>query len=132
MTTPTGTESRVCADIAERQHKGIAKYGTTVADNPLSRKEWLQHAYEEALDFAVYLKRIMDLPEANFGNMIARLNADAETIRLAIGELAPQELRNIRAFARWVQGSEDTRAALRFVGYELPKDKPPVDSVWYD
>jgi hypothetical protein len=56
-TTPTGTEAEVCADIAERQAKGIAKYGTTVAENPLQLKQWLQHAYEETLDKAVYLKR---------------------------------------------------------------------------
>jgi hypothetical protein len=57
---PTGTEARVCADIAERQRKGIAKYGTTVEQNPLTRQQWLQHAYEEALDLAVYLKRLID------------------------------------------------------------------------
>ncbi len=56
-TAPTGTEAEVCADIAERQAKGIAKYGTTVAENPLQLKQWLQHAYEETLDKAVYLKR---------------------------------------------------------------------------
>jgi len=31
-----------------------------VANNPLSHKEWLQHAYEEALDMAIYLKRAME------------------------------------------------------------------------
>jgi len=56
----TGTESRVCADIAARQSKGVAKYGTTVEANPLALREWLQHAYEECLDQAVYLKRAMD------------------------------------------------------------------------
>ncbi len=55
--TPTGIEAAVCNDIAERQQKGIAKYGVTVADNPLTLKQWLQHAYEETLDKAVYLKR---------------------------------------------------------------------------
>lgn len=53
----TGIEAEVCADIASRQAKGIAKYGVTVADNPLSLREWLQHAYEETLDQAIYLKR---------------------------------------------------------------------------
>lgn len=57
MRTPTGIEAAVCDDIASRQEKGVAKYGTTVADNPLSLREWLQHAYEETLDKAVYLKR---------------------------------------------------------------------------
>ncbi len=53
----TGTEAEVCADIAARQQRGIAKYGVTVQDNPLPLKEWLQHAYEETLDKAIYLKR---------------------------------------------------------------------------
>ena len=55
----TGIEAAVCADIAARQRLGIAKYGTTVADNPLTHEQWLEHAYQEALDMAVYLKRAM-------------------------------------------------------------------------
>jgi hypothetical protein len=54
---PTGIEAEVCRDIARRQQVGIAKYGTTVADNPLELRQWLQHAYEECLDQAVYLRR---------------------------------------------------------------------------
>jgi len=49
----TGVESRVCADIAARQRLGIAKYGVTVEQ---SGDNMLRHAYEEALDLAVYLK----------------------------------------------------------------------------
>lgn len=56
----TGTEAAVCNDIAQRQAKGIAKYGTTVRDNPLTLRQWAQHAYEECLDMAVYLKRMME------------------------------------------------------------------------
>ena len=52
-----GIEANVCLDIGSRQEMGIAKYGTTVADNPLSLRQWLQHAFEEALDQAIYLKR---------------------------------------------------------------------------
>jgi hypothetical protein len=55
-----GTESEVCADIARRQQFGIKKYGTTVRDNDLSLQQWLQHAYEETLDKAVYLKRAIE------------------------------------------------------------------------
>ncbi len=54
---PTGTESEVCKDIALRQSSGVKKYGQTVSGNPLTLKQWLQHAYEECLDQAVYLKR---------------------------------------------------------------------------
>ena len=64
--SPSGVEADVCADIAARQQKGIAKYGVTVADNPLKLKEWLQHAYEETLDKAIYLKRaILEMENAN-------------------------------------------------------------------
>lgn len=55
-----GTEARVCEDIAKRQSLGIEKYGKTVEQNPLFLREWLQHAYEEALDLAIYLKRSIE------------------------------------------------------------------------
>lgn len=58
-TNPSGVEAAVCEDIAKRQQLGIGKYGGTVADNPAGLREWLQHAYEECLDQAVYLKRAM-------------------------------------------------------------------------
>lgn len=54
---PTGVELLVVQDIARRQAHGVRKYGTTVAGNPLPLRAWLQHAYEEALDLAVYLRR---------------------------------------------------------------------------
>lgn len=57
---PSGIEALVCDDIAKRQQLGISKYGITVADNPLTHVEWLQHAYEECLDMAVYLRRAID------------------------------------------------------------------------
>lgn len=80
--SPTGTEAEVCADIAARQAKGIAKYGQTVAENPIALSQWLQHAYEESLDGAVYLKRaigkVLDLERelAEAREKIARLPAD--------------------------------------------------------
>ena len=54
-----GIEQLVCIDIAIRQEFGINKYKITVKDNPLELREWIQHAYEECLDQAVYLKRIL-------------------------------------------------------------------------
>jgi hypothetical protein len=50
-------EQQVCQDILDRQKLGVAKYGTTVAENPLELRAWLQHALEECLDQAIYLKR---------------------------------------------------------------------------
>lgn len=58
--SPVGVEARVAADIAARQRVGIIKYGTTVADNPLPLREWLEHAYQEALDLPIYLKRAIE------------------------------------------------------------------------
>jgi len=63
-TTPIGIEALVCADIAARQQVGIKKYGTTLGDNPLTTLQTLQHAYEESLDFPIYLKKlIVDMTE---------------------------------------------------------------------
>ena len=50
----------VISDLISREKMGRAKYGTTVDNANLSEKEWMQHAYEEALDFAIYLKRMMN------------------------------------------------------------------------
>jgi hypothetical protein len=55
----TGIEALVCQDITKRQTLGIAKYGTTVAQNPLPLRAWLEHQYEELLDAAVYCRRAM-------------------------------------------------------------------------
>ena len=56
----SGTEKRVCEDIEKRQALGRQKYGTTVAENPLSLRDWLQHQYEELLDAAVYCRRAIE------------------------------------------------------------------------
>ena len=56
----TGTEARVCELIAARQRLGTAKYGMTVAGNPLDLRAWLQHQLEELLDAAVYCKRAIE------------------------------------------------------------------------
>ncbi len=58
--TASGTEGRVCADLARRQAMGIAKYQTTVEANPLALYQWVTHLYEELLDASVYAKRILE------------------------------------------------------------------------
>lgn len=70
MTQAIGTEARVCADIAGRQQLGLQKYGVSVQDNPLTTLQWLQHAYEECLDQAVYLKRTIEAIEAEQQKLI--------------------------------------------------------------
>ncbi|TIN41353.1 MAG: hypothetical protein E5Y10_22690 [Mesorhizobium sp.] len=47
----------VRADLLRRSELGIAKYGVTLDRTDLNLRDWLQHAYEETLDQANYLKR---------------------------------------------------------------------------
>lgn len=42
--------------LLQRSQAGIAKYGTMLTRPDLNTLEWLQHAQEEALDFANYLE----------------------------------------------------------------------------
>ena len=51
----------VQADLQARSERGIAKYGTTLDRTDLTEKDWLQHAYEEALDLALYIKKLIEL-----------------------------------------------------------------------
>jgi hypothetical protein len=53
-------EDIVCEDIKTRAELGLKKYGVTMEREDLTETQWLQHAYEEALDLAVYLKRVID------------------------------------------------------------------------
>jgi hypothetical protein len=55
------TIESVKQDLESRELRGLHKYGTTVDRDDLNELDWLQHAYEEALDLAVYLKRTIEL-----------------------------------------------------------------------
>lgn len=45
-------------DIASRAEVGLNKYNTTMDREDLIASDWVQHAYEECLDMALYLKRL--------------------------------------------------------------------------
>jgi hypothetical protein len=45
-------------DLASRAEVGLAKYNTTMDREDLIASDWVQHAYEECLDMALYLKRL--------------------------------------------------------------------------
>lgn len=52
-------------DLLRRSQLGIKKYGVTLDRSDLSLRDWLQHAYEETLDAAHYLKRaIMEIEKS--------------------------------------------------------------------
>ena len=44
--------------LDERSKKGIKTYGTTLHEN--NTDDWLKHAQEEAMDFALYLQKLID------------------------------------------------------------------------
>ncbi len=58
---PNCVEARVIMEIAARRKVGVNKYGTSMERGDLSRKQWLQHAKEEALDLAIYLEKLISL-----------------------------------------------------------------------
>ena len=60
MKEPSNLLASVIMDLKIREERGLATYGTTMDRKDLSKKEWLQHAYEEALDLALYLKKLME------------------------------------------------------------------------
>lgn len=49
----------VIEDMREREAKGKAEYGTTMDRTDLSDTDWIDYAYEEALDLSLYLKKII-------------------------------------------------------------------------
>jgi len=50
------TLDAVIKDMRDRESLGLKKYGCTVDREDLNMIDWLQHAYEETLDKALYLK----------------------------------------------------------------------------
>jgi hypothetical protein len=50
---------KVMGRMADRSQAGLKKYGVTMLRDDVSTVEWLRHAQEEALDFAVYIERII-------------------------------------------------------------------------
>jgi len=50
----------VIEDMRKREAKGKLEYGTTLDRSDLEQNEWIYYAYEEALDFALYLRKIIE------------------------------------------------------------------------
>lgn len=49
----------VIDDMRQREAKGKKEYGTTLDRQDLSETDWMDYAYEEALDLSLYLKKII-------------------------------------------------------------------------
>ena len=48
-------------DLIDREEKGVKEYLTTMDRTDLTELQWLQHAYEEALDLSIYLKKLIKI-----------------------------------------------------------------------
>jgi len=65
----------VINDLKSRSDRGIKKYNTTLCEN--NHQNMLQHAYEEALDLAQYLKK--EITTLNtIQDLIKQNNSDSE------------------------------------------------------
>lgn len=52
-------EESVILKIRLRRDAGRKKYGTSMERTDLTKLEWLRHAQEEAMDFAIYLEKLI-------------------------------------------------------------------------
>ncbi len=53
----------VRAKMLYRSQIGLNKYGVTTERTDVTRKQWLIHAQEEAMDLAIYLQVLIDKEE---------------------------------------------------------------------
>lgn len=94
---------RIVSELQERDRKGRIKYGTTLDRADLTRLEWLQHAKEEALDFACYLERMIVDEETQPGeNTQKSLNTPAPPSNAKEISYASLFLLNLKEFRQSV------------------------------
>ena len=56
---------QVINDIKARELKGLETYGKTMDRDDMTQDEWINEAYQEALDFAIYLKKLLIIRNGN-------------------------------------------------------------------
>jgi hypothetical protein len=59
MGRPKQVYAQVMLDLRAREKMGIEKYGISVDKAKLDAIQWMQHAYEESLDHAIYMKKLI-------------------------------------------------------------------------
>lgn len=57
----TNIVDAVKEDLDRRATLGLKKYGVSLERTDLTEIDWIQHAYEEALDLSCYLRRLIEL-----------------------------------------------------------------------
>ena len=83
------------AELHQRAARGVIKYGVSVANNPLTPREWLQHAKEEALDLAVYLERLIRIEAGRADAEPAEYPPIRLRIRLASGDVVVRDVATV-------------------------------------
>ena len=87
--------SALCAELHARAARGLAKYGVSVSDNPLSVAEWLRHAKEEALDLATYLERLIRIEAERDGSAAPTHEPIRVRVRLASGDVVFRDVATV-------------------------------------
>lgn len=99
-------EAAVCAAIQARASAGLAKYGTGMDRNDLTRAEWLRHAQEEAMDLAVYLERVRR-EDDGVQARLARAARVESVVRVVLTWKLPRDVRaSLEAALAWEAGNE--------------------------
>lgn len=57
--SPDWIVNKVIHKYTTRSAEGMKKYGVTMAENPLSLREWLNHLQQELMDATLYAERAM-------------------------------------------------------------------------
>ena len=55
----TECEESVIQKIRQRRDAGRQKYGMPMERTDLTKRDWMRHAQEEALDLAIYLEKLI-------------------------------------------------------------------------
>jgi hypothetical protein len=80
--TRSRTLEAVVRDLEDREAVGIQTYGCTVDRADLETRDWMRHAYHEALDLAMYLRRAQEEEATDDGNGAVDARNLADTGRL--------------------------------------------------
>jgi len=57
--------TKIIEKFESRARKGFEKYNTDMDRKDLSKLQWLIHAQEEAMDFVVYLEKLIEIERNN-------------------------------------------------------------------
>ena len=90
----------LAAELHARAARGVIKYGVSVTNNPLTPREWIQHAKEEALDLATYLERLIRIEQERTGADPSGYAPIRVRVRLASGDVVVRDVATVAEAAK--------------------------------